>query len=84
MRLAFAIYGSVAGVIERKGAPDTHFLESTVAATVAAVAQQTRKGLTSTRRTGGRIVTPFIQTLPTQHAGGEPSGTAGQGEAWGA
>ncbi len=47
-------------------APDADFLAGTVARNIAAVAEQTRKGLSSTRRTGGRIVTPFLQTLPGQ------------------
>ncbi|MFJ4108013.1 type II toxin-antitoxin system HipA family toxin [Oerskovia enterophila] len=48
------------------GAPDADFLAGTVAANIAAVAAQTREGLISTRRTGGRIVTKFMETLPGQ------------------
>lgn len=44
-------------------APDSDFLAGVVADAVSAVAEQTRKGLTSTRRTHGRLITPFVRTL---------------------
>ncbi len=60
-------------------APDADFLAGVVAQNIAAVARQTREGLRSTRRTGGRIVTPFMATLSGQEratglrGGGAPS-----------
>lgn len=47
-------------------APDSGFLAGVVADTVAAVAERTRKGLSTTRRSHGRVVTPFLRTLPGQ------------------
>ena len=47
-------------------APDADFLEGAVAANIAAVAQQTRDGLATSRRSGGRMITPFLPTLPGQ------------------
>lgn len=46
--------------------PDADFLAGTVARNIAAVARATREGLISTRRVGGRVVTPFLQTLSNQ------------------
>lgn len=59
------------------GAPDADFLAGTVASNIAAVAAQTREGLTSTRRTRGRIVTRFMETLPGQRGRGSRGVPAG-------
>lgn len=65
-------------------APDADFLAGTVAKYIAAVAEQTRQGLTSSRRTAhGRIVTPFMQTLHGQRrvpAGRQFTGAAARRE----
>lgn len=53
-------------------APDSDFLAGVVADTVSAVAEQTRAGLTTTRRSRGRLVTPFLRTL----SGQEPTPTS--------
>ncbi|MEU2199833.1 type II toxin-antitoxin system HipA family toxin [Isoptericola sp. NPDC019482] len=50
-------------------APDADFVSSVVAKNVAAVARQTLQGLTGTRRAGGRIITPFMETLSEQSRG---------------
>ncbi|MFE6235983.1 type II toxin-antitoxin system HipA family toxin [Cellulosimicrobium sp. NPDC057862] len=70
-------------------APDADFLAGTVARNVAAVAEQTRKGLASTRRTGGRVVAPFLRAPFGQgraHADSTSRSPAadGQDEQWGA
>lgn len=59
-------------------APDADFLAGAVAKNIAVVAEQTRKGLSSTRRVGGRIVTPFLETLPGQ--GRVPAGVRAGGQ----
>lgn len=60
-------------------APDAGFLAGAVAGNIAAVAEQTRTGSSSTRRTGGRIATPFLETLPGQgrvRAGSQVTGAS--------
>jgi serine/threonine-protein kinase HipA len=47
-------------------APDSDFLAGPVADNITAVAEQTRRGLSTTRRSQGRLVTPFLRTLPGQ------------------
>lgn len=44
--------------------PEADVLTERVAPVIAAVARQTIEGLTSTRRRHGRIVTPFLKTVP--------------------
>ncbi|WP_265520962.1 hypothetical protein [Oerskovia flava] len=48
-----------------------------MAGNIAAVTEQTRTGLSSTRPTGGRVVTPFVQPLPGQ--GRVPTGVRAGG-----
>ncbi|SDF54696.1 serine/threonine-protein kinase HipA [Cellulosimicrobium cellulans] len=77
--LATTIPAAFEQAAEAVDAPDADFLAGVVARNIAAVARQTREGLRSTRRTGGRIVTPFMATLPGQglaiglRGGGAPS-----------
>lgn len=51
--------------------PDAEFIAAQVVPAVAAVAAQTAAGLSATRRSGGRLVTPFMATL------GQPRAAAG-------
>ncbi|MDM8085205.1 type II toxin-antitoxin system HipA family toxin [Cellulomonas cellasea] len=68
--LATTIPPAFAQAAEETDSPDADFLAGAVATNIAAVAQQTREGLASTRRSGGRVVTPFIETLPGQGRAG--------------
>ncbi|WP_165217334.1 HipA domain-containing protein [Schaalia sp. ZJ1691] len=60
---------SIPGAFEQAAidtqAPDAPFLAGVVAKNIAAVAQQTRRGLSTSRRVGGRIVRPFIDDMMT-------------------
>jgi serine/threonine-protein kinase HipA len=63
--------------------PDADFLAGTVAKNIAAVAEQTRKGLTSSRRAArGLIATPFMESLRGQGrvSAGRQFTAAAQGE----
>ncbi|MHA7132976.1 type II toxin-antitoxin system HipA family toxin [Oerskovia turbata] len=53
-------------------APDSDFLAGPVADNITAVAEQTRKGLSTTRRAHGRLATPFLRTLPGQDGRARP------------
>ena len=56
---------------------------------IAAVARQTQRNLTTTRRLRGRLVTPFLQSLPGQPparrtpTSRDMTGPPGEDDAWG-
>lgn len=74
--LATAIPPAFEQAAAETDAPDSDFLAGAVAANVAAVAEQARSGLASTRRSNGRVVTPFMETLSGQQ-GRAPAGARG-------
>lgn len=61
------------------GSADVHYLRDVVLPSLAALNTQAIAGLTSSRRTGGRITMPFLPTL--ESSTGEASGVE-SGEAW--
>jgi len=63
--LAEMIPAAFVQAAEQTRATDTDFLLRVVAPNIAAVAEATKLGLTSTRRVGGRPVNPFLTTLDT-------------------
>ncbi len=54
-------------------APDSDFLAGVVASNVAAVAAATKLGLVRSRRVGGRLVVPFVQTVNSSAPSALPS-----------
>ncbi len=69
--------------------PDADLLAGPVAGHIAAVARQTLRNLTTTRRLRGRLVTPFLQSLPGQPparrapTSRDMTGPPGEDDAWG-
>lgn len=53
--------------------PDAEFLAGTVSDFIAQVAQQTKEGLSKSRRVGGRLHNPFISLINQQHAANAPT-----------
>lgn len=81
--LAHVIPDAFARAAAEVDTDDARFLGGTVADNVAALAKQTLAGLTSTRRVGGRLRTPFIGTLAQTSTTGRGSADGQDSEAWG-
>lgn len=74
--LAETLPAAFDSAVAESDADEADEVASRTAPLIAAVAQQTLAGLTSTRRSGGRLTTPFVKTLTLDTPAADVAGTS--------